>query len=566
MQSPNQDSIKLLVELEPRGRAFWSTVSAALHPVGMASEAELGQWRDVFVHRPLPWLQMLESAGLHLGVVALLWLVSVSWLRQQRVLAPPDFDRSSLVTYSPQEYLPPLDTGMPAPARQQKGDPVYARQPILSVPREADNPRQTIVTPPDIRLTKDVPLPNMVAMATPVPAVPIDALQSPARNLITPEAAVIAPAPELASSRRSVQNALGSDVIAPPPEVALNHTQVLSASEVEVVAPAPELPRSSVGRMGDLNVGPSAVVAPAPQLTVAEQHTRVARGMGNTLGGGAEPVAPPPSLNGASDEHPNGRLIALSVQPAALSGPITPPAGNRRGAFSAGPQGKPSATGTPEQMGPPSSAANGSEHGTNGGGGGERGRANGSLPAGLHIGAMDPGSGTVTGSETKHDPRLMASATPPRVTSSGHVAAPVTSDKVTELDRKVFGEKRFYSMTLNMPNLNSATGSWVIRFAELKAPHQEGDLIAPDPTQKSDPGYPTELRRENVQGTVTLYAVIHADGTVGEIRVLNSPDERLDAFASSALARWRFRPATKNGTPVDLEAVVKIPFLLKRNF
>jgi hypothetical protein len=27
-----------------------------------------------------------------------------------------------------------------------------------------------------------------------------------------------------------------------------------------------------------------------------------------------------------------------------------------------------------------------------------------------------------------------------------------------------------------------------------------------------------------------------------------------------ALARWKFRPATRNGSPVELEAVIHIPF------
>jgi protein TonB len=89
-------------------------------------------------------------------------------------------------------------------------------------------------------------------------------------------------------------------------------------------------------------------------------------------------------------------------------------------------------------------------------------------------------------------------------------------------------------------------------------------LIGPEPKEKSDPGYPLELRRQNVQGTVTLYAVIHSDGSVGDVRVLNSPDERLDAFASSAFGRWKFLPATKNGKPVALEAVVVIPFRIRR--
>jgi periplasmic protein TonB len=84
--------------------------------------------------------------------------------------------------------------------------------------------------------------------------------------------------------------------------------------------------------------------------------------------------------------------------------------------------------------------------------------------------------------------------------------------------------------------------------------------------EKSDPGYPLELIRANVHGMVTLYAVIHSDGKVGEIRVLNSPDERLDPYAAKALARWKFVPAERAGKPVALEAVVEIPFRVRRNF
>jgi TonB family protein len=68
-----------------------------------------------------------------------------------------------------------------------------------------------------------------------------------------------------------------------------------------------------------------------------------------------------------------------------------------------------------------------------------------------------------------------------------------------------------------------------------------------------------------VQGTVVLYAVIHADGTVGDIRVLQGLHEQLDSNAVKALSRWKFRPATKGGAAVDLEAVVQIPFVAGRN-
>ena len=78
--------------------------------------------------------------------------------------------------------------------------------------------------------------------------------------------------------------------------------------------------------------------------------------------------------------------------------------------------------------------------------------------------------------------------------------------------------------------------------------------------RKFDPAYPLELMRQNVGGTVILYGVIHADGTVGSVRVLRSVDERLDQFASEAIAKWQFQPATKNGAAVDVEATFWIPF------
>jgi TonB family protein len=142
----------------------------------------------------------------------------------------------------------------------------------------------------------------------------------------------------------------------------------------------------------------------------------------------------------------------------------------------------------------------------------------------------------------------------------------VSDDKITDVDHQVFGDRRFYAMTLNMPNLNSSTGSWVIRFAEMQPDPKQGALLAPVPTQKTDPGYPLELMRTNVHGMVTLYAVIHSDGRVGDIRVLNSPDQRLDAYAASALARWKFLPAERAGKPVALEAVVVIPFRVRKTF
>ena len=556
MESPGKDLLRLLVERDPASPEFRSGVRAALHPAPHPAlhptelpggeEDEFDLWRDVFVQQKLPWGRFLQSALLHTAAVALIWTISLSWIRQQKILDHAAFDRSSLVTYSPEGYLPPLDTGASEAPKAEKGDPAYAKQPILSVPREADNRSQTIVVPPDLKLDRDVPLPNIVATGAIVPAVPLDATQSSLSRIVAPETQVVAPAPDVQFARdRVVQAAMKSDVIAPPPE----------------------LTQSTKGPVGLMNIGPSDVVAPAPQLTLAEQHSLAARGKGTLPGGSVQPVGPPPSM-AAGGAGASGRLIALGIHPVAPTGPVAVPGGNRRGTFSAAPQGKPGASGTPELAG---------------GGKGDSGsktRNNGhsSLPAGLHVGAADSGvtspverngGASSHGNSSGNDAdgaREMASLSSSGAAPGARAASAVPDDKVTDVDRQVFGGKRFYEMALNMPNLNSSTGSWVIRFAELEAGRKQGELLAPVATEKSDPGYPLELIRANVHGMVTLYAVIHSDGKVGDIRVLNSPDERLDSYAAQALARWKFVPAVRAGKPVALEAVVMIPFRVRRSF
>jgi TonB family protein len=146
-----------------------------------------------------------------------------------------------------------------------------------------------------------------------------------------------------------------------------------------------------------------------------------------------------------------------------------------------------------------------------------------------------------------------------RVTVTPH-AATSSTPPLTELERSIFQDRKSFSMILNMPNLNSAGGSWIIRFAEKAVNDNSSNLTAPEATRKVDPGYPAELMRQNVQGTVILYAVIRSDGRVADVRVLSGVDDRLDQFARAALRRWEFKPAIRNGSAVDLDAVVTIPF------
>src|SRR6202162_2283113 len=130
---------------------------------------------------------------------------------------------------------------------------------------------------------------------------------------------------------------------------------------------------------------------------------------------------------------------------------------------------------------------------------------------------------------------------------------------------QIFASKKIYKMLVNMPNLNSATGSWILNFSELRVNSESprissSDVSAPGPLRKVDPRYPPTLIKERVEGEVVLYAVIRRDGSVDSIQLVRGIDEQLDANAMEALSQWKFRPATKQGTPVDLEASVHIPF------
>jgi TonB family protein len=563
-----------LVKLEPWPRAFLRNLRDFVwprrQPAVTVSWRPAPFWPDVFVSPRLPWWRFLQSSLYHVVAFAAVWGYSQLWVRQPHTVSQPIFTREDVIYYDASEYLTPIDTGRAHLQLPQKGEPEYAPQPIISVPPEPDNRAQTIVTPPNFKLNHEVPMPNIVAWDRTQLAVPLAATARSAADLKLPALAtpVIAPPPDLTTTAAQRAPALPQAVIAPPPEVNTSAVRTLRSPEPAIIEPPPSVERASTRRLGDINIGHTEVVAPAPELPIAEQRALSSRPQAALGNVGTPVVPPPPSMPAAGTSDTGGRLIALGIHPAVLTGPIEVPSGNRRGTFAATPEGKPGAPGTPDIAGSdphPAQSGSANAHGS----ADSRNSKNG-IPPGLFVGAgsqpvtgsaQAPGSGAGDGGSQapSDDSRLIAKATLPRVSSIPR-ASEVSSNNATELEKKVFGDRKFYSMTLNMPNLNSAGGSWVVRFAELKDNGDQGELVAPVATQTVDPGYPTELMRHNVQGTVTLYAVIHSDGSVGDIRVLRGVDDRLDEYARAALSRWRFHPATRNGTAVALEAVVRIPF------
>ena len=525
--------LRLLIAAEPWASAFLQNLRDLFQPREPVPQhlqsTPAAFWPDVFVDRPLPWRRFMQSGACHVLALAVVLAGSRFLTLRPQATPLPAFTHADVVYYTPSEYLPPLDTRRSTAARPHKADPEFSAQPIISVPREADNRSQTIVAAPSVKLQHDVALPNTVAWSD-KPRMPI----APAPVVLASEITRLAPRME-------------RSVIAPPPDVDNTSRKTMQAPETSVVAPPPALEAASHRRVGELNIGHSAVIAPAPQLSVDEQRT-VAQGRSAPRGHSPQVIAPPPSLGVSGGPRSGGGMIALSLHPA-VGAPPAAVAGNRRGSFAATPEGHHGASGAPG-----SSAGASSSNGS-----GASGKDASNLPSGLYVGKNS--------SANSVNPNLIAGMRAPRAARAGQ---PESDSKLSEAERAVFGDRKIYSLSLNMPNLNSAGGSWIIRFAAIKAESTSGrpvsasaasdDLSSPVATSKVDPAYPLELMRQNVGGTVILYGIIHSDGTVGNLRVLRSVDERIDKFASAAIAKWHFQPARKNGAPVDVEATFWIPF------
>ncbi|HEY2496646.1 MAG TPA: energy transducer TonB [Candidatus Angelobacter sp.] len=562
----SERGLQFLIEPAPWLHVFVRNIAdlfRAAPPVVWTSAQPAEYWADALVHRPVAWKPVRRSFLGHALVITAVYAINLAWLNQPHVLpqAPPN---QSVLHYEVSEYLPPVNSKPQPPrrARPQKADPELAPQEIVVTNENHISTRQNIVQPSSFVLKQDVPLPNLTA-STSVPGAPVavnhpmhvlpvnvpqiapppqPVLQSSLHPLIFPPAArpeVAAPAAAPASRRViSFLPLEGAIVVPPAPDLTVrrpNALQLPAQAPPAVAAPAPDAATNHALQSLSLPVAAPQVAPPAPAST--------SRNLGNiglpSQNAIAVPPAPPIANGSAAREKALGEMLVLNAQPIAPSEPVSVPEGNRAGEFAASPSGRTNATARPEVK-------------------------EGASPGTTHAGAETPFN-------------IYVSAPPAKVASNTAVASsapsaarPLTPDHTDlphdSVDTKIFGARRHYSMRLSMPNLSSSTGSWNIRFAELNATgHGGSDLSAPEAIRKVDPAYPQDLMQDRVEGTVVLYAIIHADGSVGEVRVLEGFDERLDENARKALIQWRFRPGTKDGTPVDVEAVVRVPYKVPRS-
>ena len=78
------------------------------------------------------------------------------------------------------------------------------------------------------------------------------------------------------------------------------------------------------------------------------------------------------------------------------------------------------------------------------------------------------------------------------------------------------------------------------------------------------PSYPRDALRAGITGTVLLEVLVDVDGSPLKVTIHRSSGNReLDRAAQLQVQkRWRFRPASRNGTPVQAIGIVPIDFKL----
>jgi periplasmic protein TonB len=95
-------------------------------------------------------------------------------------------------------------------------------------------------------------------------------------------------------------------------------------------------------------------------------------------------------------------------------------------------------------------------------------------------------------------------------------------------------------------------------------PYRPGTGITPPGLLREvKPVYTEEGRRRGVEGDVVLEVVVRADGSVGAMRILRGLGAGLDQRATDAVRQWRFSPARRFGTPVDVLVEVAVEFRLR---
>jgi TonB family protein len=477
-------------------------------------------------------------------------------------------NQHKIIWYNLSERLPDITPGKkdqrPARARER------FHQTVVAGARDDQRPPQLVFTPaPEIREAQMLPAPNVVALAP--PPKPVKAFHAPVEpayietpSPVLPDAPKLAatgvqsvplppvsrPQPRTFTPPPAAKAILAKSTLPAAPELTVAADRALKAESVLPPIAAARRTFTAPAAAAKVAVTQPAELPSAPQVetrTAAQSDVLQAVPMARALRSFAAPakVAAAPIPAAALPDAPAVSVPQATQAAYAIVGllpqrefKVPEPKASQKAGFSAGPAPRPEGA-----------EANAEQ-------------AQLTVP-GLFVQSATP----------PPDRPLMASIDSP--TSRRNLAAaaravtvaagPGTSaaKRAPAPDARLEG-RLVYAIAIQMPNVSSFSGSWMVWFAEREAGASRtgSDLAPPVPMRKVDPKYIPAAADEGVEGRVRLAAIIRRNGHVEKIELLQHLDSRLDASSQEALAKWEFTPASINGVPVDVDAVFEIPFRL----
>ena len=88
-----------------------------------------------------------------------------------------------------------------------------------------------------------------------------------------------------------------------------------------------------------------------------------------------------------------------------------------------------------------------------------------------------------------------------------------------------------------------------------------GEMMAAKLTYHPTPEYPESAKRSGLEGMVKLKAIISKEGSVRNLTTISGEAILVDA-ARQAVSKWRYRPTTLEGKPIEVLTEIDVNFQL----
>ena len=128
-----------------------------------------------------------------------------------------------------------------------------------------------------------------------------------------------------------------------------------------------------------------------------------------------------------------------------------------------------------------------------------------------------------------------------------------------EVDARFQG-RSVYTIVIPMERMVTYTGDWIMWFADRGSKPGETPVVrAPVPVRKIEPvdqPAPSDRTRERIAFAATL----GKNGRLNGITLLTKTTAAVQRAVFQDVTAWEFRPATRDGLPVDVDVVLEIPF------